>query len=70
MAQLTITIPDPQVDRVREAFSPLARKEPADMTAQDVTDVLIEYVINITKQYEEDVANIAAQASVTEIDVT
>jgi hypothetical protein len=70
MATLTITVPDEHVDRVKAAFAVLARKEVADTTAADVEAVLAEYVRNITRSYEEDVANLAAQAAITDVDAS
>lgn len=70
MAQITITIPDAQVDRVRTAFSPFIRKPVADITAQDVSNYLAQYIKDIVRSYEEDMAYIAARDSITDVDAT
>lgn len=52
MAQLTITIPDEQVDRVLAAFAERAGKDVGDMTAADARGVLVTLIKKIVRSYE------------------
>jgi len=75
MAQLTITIPDGQIDRVREAFgngSPTTdpQEQPHLATLQEVKDSIISYVQNRVREYERQKAAATAMQSVVVIDAT
>jgi hypothetical protein len=70
MAVLSVTVPDEQVDRVRAAFATRVRKEFVDVTAADVEADLVDYVKNVVRQYEEDVAARAAFDGVSDLDAT
>ena len=70
MASLTLTIPDAQVDRVLEAFADRVGKDPADVVAEDVRQELLMLVKLIVRQYEKEVAATAAEAGVSDVDVT
>lgn len=68
MADITITIPDPQIDRVRNAFAPRVGKDPADVTVEDFRQALIDIVIRIVRAYEQTEAEKAI--NITDIEVT
>lgn len=69
MAQLTITIPDAQVDRVLAAFAPRAGVEdPANMTAEDARGVLIDLIKKIVRQHERQEAEEAIV--ITDVEAT
>lgn len=72
MAQMTITVPDAQLDRVKEAFgrrsAPEANWTPA--TPEEVRRAIIAYVIERVRIYEQMAARAAADASVTPVTPT
>ena len=68
MAQLTITVPDPQVPRVLEAFSQRAGKDVADMTEEDARLVLVDLIKRVVASYELEKARQAIES--TPLDAT
>lgn len=61
MADLTITVPDGQVDRIRTAFADQAGVDPASFTAEDMRQALITYMKDVVRGQE-------ATAALTQID--
>lgn len=73
MAQLTITIPDDQVARVRAAFSVFVVPpgEPSRLaTAEEVRLALVKYVKSVVRDYEVVAAKAAVEAEVTDVTPT
>lgn len=73
-AQLTLTVDTVFVPRILEAFGALARPatalNPTPATAQEVTQLLGQYVQNVVLNYESEKIRRAAQASVQQIIIT
>lgn len=70
MAQITITIPDDKVDRIRDAFAAEFNWSPSlGVTKTQFTkDKVIEYTKQVTRNYEAGIAaDIATQAKYAEI---
>lgn len=70
MAQLTITVPDAQVPRIRAAFAPRVMKDAADVTAEDVRLALIDIVKKIVRGHEAQEAEATARAGIVDVDAT
>lgn len=68
MAQLTITIPDAQVPRVRAAFAKRLGLAVQDVDAEAIRLELVNLVKIIVRVAEEEEAAAAARAGVTEVD--
>lgn len=69
MATLSITVPDAQVPRVLDAVTDL-KGLPAQATADDVRQLLVDRLIEVVKNYEQVQAEKAAREGVTEIGAT
>lgn len=70
MAQLILTIPDAQVDRVRAAFAHRLGVDVADVTAETVRTELVGIVKRVVRQAEVEQARDAAGAGITDVDAT
>lgn len=74
MAQITITIPDDQIDRVKAAFAtrigPILDEEgePVEITAAHVKAELGVLIVKIVRQHERDAAAKAARAGTTDVE--
>lgn len=69
MATLSITVPDAQVPRVLDAVTDL-KGLPAQATADDVRQLLVDRLIEVVKNYEQVQAEKTAREGVTEIGAT
>lgn len=75
MAQLTITVPDPQVPRVQAAMGKLLELRDGngdirDATAEEVRQYLVDKLKQVVFTQEKRDAAGAAEAGVTEVDAT
>lgn len=72
MAQLTITVPDAEVSRIRAAFaSPVPFGEtPTPATIEEVRQAIIRYVIDRVRTYEYEEARRTALDAVVEVTPT
>lgn len=70
MAQLTITIPDAQVDRVKAAFAERLDLDVADVDAEAIRQELVSLVKTIVLHYEQREAGRAAEDAVVEVDAS
>jgi hypothetical protein len=72
MAQIIITVPDDQVDRIRTAFSNTGVffNDPPNppATIQQVKDVLATHIKNIVRDYEREVARRAAIGGIVDVE--
>lgn len=70
MAQLTITVPDEQVARIRAAFAPRLRKPVDEVVAEDIRLFLVQLLKDVVRTEEAAVAERQARDAVVEIDAT
>lgn len=74
MAQITITIPDDQVDRVKAAFHARIgvqfdeEGEPIPVTVDEVKAEIGNIIIKVVRQHEKDAAAKAARESTTDVE--
>ena len=73
MAQITITIPDDQVDRVKAAFASRLggvydeEGEPREINVDDVKAEVGNIIIKVVRQHEKDAAAKTARDSTTDV---
>ena len=70
MAQVTLTIPTEQVDRIRAATAHRLSLEVEDVGVAQVQELLASQLKKIVLGFERDEAGRAARDNVTEVDVT
>jgi len=68
MAQITITVPDPQVDRVRTAYAARLGLDVADVGLPEFKAAVIEDIKRTVRRFEQHVAEQAIV--VTDVDAT
>lgn len=68
MAQITITIPDAQIERVRTALQ--IRTGNSNMSNADLKQYFVDHLKEQVRGVEEGFAEDAARASVSDVDVT
>lgn len=75
MAELTITVPDPEVPRVQTAMGILlgfvdGNDDPRDATAEEVRQYLVDKLIGVVKKQEQREAGATAAGAITPINAT
>ena len=63
MATLTLTIPDDQVDRVRNGLARYKGVDPASFTAEDARMVMVDFLKKIVMNQEQEAAQEALKDS-------
>ena len=69
MAQLTLTVDDTHVDRIRAAYAE-PDQDPATVAVEDVRQDLIRYLVRKVRVYEDKQARLAAEAANTDVAVS
>jgi hypothetical protein len=75
MAQMTVTVPDPEVPRVQAAIGQRLNHqsgifEPRVATAEEVRQFLVDHLIQTVREVEREAGRQAADSAVTDIGAT